>query len=116
MLSIVVFVIKPSGNEYGNKRHGFQYIAVDIKWNRCCRRHFPIDLAEKENYYICVLFPYMVVRVADWNPSMDSLSWMSRAGGRDVVIATCDCVVSMTSQTSNVCKHRFSATPVDKIS
>ena len=41
---------------------------------------------------------------------------MSRAGGRDVAVAMRDCGISMTSQTRPVCKHCFSALPIDKTS
>ena len=39
---------------------------------------------------------------------------MSRAGGRDVAVAMRDCGISTTSQTRPVCKHCFSALPIDK--
>ena len=41
---------------------------------------------------------------------------MSRAGGRDVAVAMRDCGISTTSQTRPVCKHCFSALPIDKTS
>ena len=41
---------------------------------------------------------------------------MSRAGGRDVAVAMCDCGISTTSQTRFVCKHCFSALLIDKTS
>ena len=41
---------------------------------------------------------------------------MSRACGRDVAVAMRDCGISTTSQTRPVCKHCFSALPIDKTS
>ena len=44
------------------------------------------------------------------------VSGMSRAGGRDAAIAMRDCGIFTTSQTRPVCKHCFSALPIDKTS
>ena len=41
---------------------------------------------------------------------------MSRTGGRDVTVAMRDCGISTTSRTRPVCKHCFSALPIDKTS
>ena len=48
--------------------------------------------------------------------SLLTVSGMSRAGGRDVTVAMRDCGIFMTSQTRPVCKHCFSALPIDKTS
>ena len=39
---------------------------------------------------------------------------MSRAGGRDVAVAMRDCGIPTTSQIRPICKHCFSALPIDK--
>ena len=39
---------------------------------------------------------------------------MFRTDGRDVAIAMHNCEIPTTSQTRHVCKHRFSALPIDK--
>ena len=41
---------------------------------------------------------------------------MSRTGGCDVAVAMRDCGISTTSQTRPVCKHCFSAPPIDNTS
>ena len=41
---------------------------------------------------------------------------MSQAGGRDAAVAMRDCGIATTSQTRPVCKHCFSALPIDKTS
>ena len=43
-----------------------------------------------------------------------TVSRLSRAGGHDVAVAMRHCGISTTSQTGHVCKHRFSAIPIDK--
>ena len=55
---------------------------------------------------------------ADWLKPLGgfTVSRMSRAGGRDVAVAMRDCKISKTSQTRLICKHRFSALPIDKTS
>ena len=40
---------------------------------------------------------------------------MSRTGGHDVAVDMSDCGISVMSQTYPVCKHRFSALPINKI-
>ena len=50
------------------------------------------------------------------SPLVDSVSRMSRAGGRDVAVAMRDCGISTTSQTHPICKHHFSALPIAKTS
>ena len=42
------------------------------------------------------------------------MSWMSRAGGRDVAVAKRDCGISTKSQTRPICKRRFSVLSINK--
>ena len=55
---------------------------------------------------------------ADWSKPLGgfTVSRMSRTGGRDVAVAMRDCGISTTSRTRPVCKHCFSALPIDKTS
>ena len=56
--------------------------------------------------------------IADWSKPLGgfTMSWMSRAGDRDVAVAMRDCGIATKSQTRPVCKHCFSALPIDKTS
>ena len=56
--------------------------------------------------------------IANWPKPLGgfTISWISRAGGRDVSVAIHDCGVSTTSQTRPVCKHSLSALQVYKTS
>ena len=68
---------------------------------------------------VCILIPHPeLVSIPDWSKSLGgfTVSRMSRAGGRNVVIAMHGCGISMMSQTHPVCKHRFSSLPIDKTS
>ena len=58
----------------------------------------------------------VIVMLIGQSPSVDSVSRVSRAGGLYVAVATQDCWICMTSQTSRVCKYCFSVLPIDKTS
>ena len=71
-------------------------------------------------YLMCSLTPgsWFLVSIADWwkKPLRGFIaSRLSRTGGRDVTLATRDCGISTTSQTSHVCKHRFYVIPIENI-
>ena len=72
----------------------------------------------KLTFYLKSLIPHPVGSIADGSKPLGgfTVSRMSGAGGRDVVVAMRDCGISTTSQTHPVCKHCFSALPIDKTS
>ena len=57
------------------------------------------------------------VNIADWSKPLSgfTVSRMSRTGGHDVAGAMRVCGISIKSQTHPICKHPFSALPIDKM-
>ena len=99
-----------------SQRHTLNIYINNIKWDV----HYSVAALNSSGdgiFWLWGLIPHPVVSEHRWlvKPLGGfTVSLMSRAGGRDVAVAMRDCGISTTSQTRPVCKHCFSALPIDK--
>ena len=80
------------------------------------RDHPLTPLAKQVMIWITAVISHPITSKDRWLVKAPEWIHSVRAGGRDVAVAMRDCGISTTPQTCPVCKHRFSAFPIDKTS